>query len=81
MPLIPALGRQRQEDLCEFKVSLICRVSSNTAKATQINLVLKNKNRGWRNGSIPEALSSIPKKPHGGSQPSVMGSHALFWCV
>ena len=27
-PLIPALGRQRQGDLCEFKASLICRVSS-----------------------------------------------------
>jgi hypothetical protein len=41
-PLIPALGRQRQEDLCEFKASPVYRVSSRTARATQRNLVLKN---------------------------------------
>ena len=28
MPLIPALGRQRQVDLCEFEASLDYRVSS-----------------------------------------------------
>ena len=33
-PLIPALGRQRQEDLCEFEASLVYRVSSRTARAT-----------------------------------------------
>ena len=39
-PLILALGRQRQEDLCEFKVSLVYRVSSRTvSKATQRNPV------------------------------------------
>ena len=32
MPLIiQALGRQRQADLCEFEVSLVCRVSSRKA--------------------------------------------------
>jgi hypothetical protein len=31
--LIPALGRQRQIDLCEFKNSLVYRVSSKTARA------------------------------------------------
>ena len=30
--LIPVLGRQRQGDLCEFKDSLVYRVSSRTAK-------------------------------------------------
>jgi hypothetical protein len=39
MPLIPALRRQRQVDLCEFEVSLIYRVSSRKAKATQRNPV------------------------------------------
>jgi hypothetical protein len=29
--------------------------------------------------ALPEALSS--QQPHGGSQPSVMGSDALLWCV
>ena len=42
-PLIPALGRQRQADLCELEVSLVYRVSSRTgSKATQ------------RNKSVPE---------------------------
>ena len=43
-PLIPALGRQRQADLCEFKDSLVYRVSSRTAKDTQRNPVSKNQN-------------------------------------
>ena len=30
MPLIPALERQRQADLCEFEASLVCRVSFRT---------------------------------------------------
>ena len=33
-PLIPALGRQRQEDFCEFKASLVYRASSRTTGAT-----------------------------------------------
>ena len=31
--LIPVLGRQRQVDVCEFEVSLFCRVSFRTARA------------------------------------------------
>jgi hypothetical protein len=38
-----ALGRQRQVDLCEFKVSLVYRTNSWTARATQRNPVSKNK--------------------------------------
>jgi hypothetical protein len=37
-PLIPALKRQRQEDLYQ-----VCRASSRTVKPTQRNPVLKNK--------------------------------------
>jgi hypothetical protein len=33
-PLIPALGRQRQANICEFEVNLVSRVSSKTARAT-----------------------------------------------
>jgi hypothetical protein len=40
MPLIPALGRQRQA-ISEFKASLVYRVSSRTARATQRNPVSK----------------------------------------
>ena len=43
--LIPALRRQRQEDLCEFKACLVYRASSRTAKAvTQRTLSWKNQN-------------------------------------
>ena len=35
MPVISALGRQRQEDLSEFEASLVYKVSSRTARATQ----------------------------------------------
>ena len=44
MPLIPALRRQRQVDLCEFEASLVYRASSRTVRAvTQRNPVLKLK--------------------------------------
>jgi hypothetical protein len=39
MPLIPALRKQRQVDLCEFKTSLVHKASSKT----QRNPVSKNK--------------------------------------
>ena len=31
-PVIPALGRQRQVNLCEFEASLVCIVSSRAAR-------------------------------------------------
>jgi hypothetical protein len=39
--LNPALGGERQADLSEFEASLIYRVSSRTARATQRNPVSK----------------------------------------
>jgi hypothetical protein len=44
MPLIPALRRQRQMDLCEFKASLVYKISKTTG-ATQRNTVLENQNQ------------------------------------
>ena len=44
IPLISALGRQKQVDLCEFEASLAYRVSSRTVRDTQRNPVSKNKN-------------------------------------
>ena len=41
MLLIPALGRRKQEDLSEFEVSLVCRVSFWIARAPQRNPVSK----------------------------------------
>ena len=32
MPISPALGRQRQVELCELKASLVYRVSSRTTR-------------------------------------------------
>ena len=43
MPLIPALGRQRLEDLCEFTARLVYK-PSRTARATQRNLVSNKAN-------------------------------------
>jgi hypothetical protein len=45
MPLIPALGRQSQAELYRFEASLVYRVSSRTARATQRSPVLKNQER------------------------------------
>ena len=42
MPLILALRRQTQEDLCEFEASLIYNTNSRTAR-TQRNPVFRNK--------------------------------------
>jgi hypothetical protein len=43
---------------------------------------------GWREGSAVKSSDYSSRGPefnsqqsHGGSQPSVMGSDALFWCV
>ena len=48
----------------------------------------KARRRGWRDGSAVKSTdysSRVPEfksqQPHGGSQPSVMRSDALFWCV
>ena len=42
VPLIPAFGRQKQVELCEFEASLVYRTSSRTARAvTQRNPVSK----------------------------------------
>ena len=50
MPLIPALGRQRQMDLCEFKASLVYKVSSKTARTvSQRNPVSKNNSNNNNN--------------------------------
>jgi hypothetical protein len=50
--LIPALGKQRQEDLCEFEASLVYRVSSTIARATQRNPVSTKQNKTKQNKMI-----------------------------
>jgi len=48
----------------------------------------QQQNQGWRDGleiKSADCSSRGPvfnfQQPHGGSQPSVMGSNGLFWCV
>ena len=46
VPIITAFRRQRQGDLfTEIQASLVYKASSRTARATQRNLVSKNKNK------------------------------------
>jgi hypothetical protein len=42
MPLIPALGRQKSVDICEFEVSLVYKVISGIARAIQRNHILNS---------------------------------------
>jgi hypothetical protein len=49
---------------------------------------VKNSKPGWRDGSVVKSTdcsSKGPKfksqQPHGGSQPSIMRSDTLFWCI
>ena len=51
-------------------------------------LVMKCSYWGWRDGSAVKSTDCIPEgpefksqQPHGGSQPPVMKSDTLFWCV
>jgi hypothetical protein len=57
-PLIPALGRQRQ---AEFEDSLVYKVSSRIARATQRNPVSKNKNQNKTNQNKTKNQSSEPQ--------------------
>ena len=45
MPFIPALGRQRQVDLCEFKANLVCRSSFRTVRVPQKFCLKKQKEK------------------------------------
>ena len=45
LPVILALERQRQADFCEFKASLVYRVSSRIAKAHRETLSQKNRDK------------------------------------
>jgi len=45
---IPALRRQRQEDLCDSEASLVCKASSRTARVTQRSPVLEKERKEGR---------------------------------
>jgi hypothetical protein len=55
--------------------------------ANTSNLIKKQKT-GWRDGSVVKSTDCSSRgpefnsqQPHDASQPSVIGSDALFWCV
>ena len=62
MPLIPALGKQKQVDLCEFKDNLVYKVSSRIAlRETQSQ---KSKpNQGWGGAQVIQHLHSKNTAP------------------
>jgi hypothetical protein len=45
---MPALGKQRHVDLCEFEASMVCRVSSRTGRAKQGNTISGGRGGGAR---------------------------------
>jgi len=57
-PLILALWRLRQRDLCEFEASLDYRVSFRTARAIQRNPALKNKKKARKEEKMISKLSN-----------------------
>ena len=71
MALIPALGRQRQADLCEFEASLVHRASSRTARTVNTkNSVSKNQRWGehpqtWRGSFVAQASLVLYKAQSG----------------
>jgi hypothetical protein len=89
---IPGRGRGRQENQ-GFQVILCYIVSlEKTAwtpeKNRKANRQNKHTRQGWRNGSAVKhtdyssrGLEFNSQQPHSVSQPSIMGSNALFWCV
>jgi hypothetical protein len=69
MPLIPALGRQTQMDLCEFEASLVYIVSSPEIKTQNLHIningkicrtVFKRTINGQLSLAIREMQSNLP---------------------
>jgi hypothetical protein len=64
------------------------RASKRTAAVEEKKQRRKFENQGWRDGSVVKSTGCSSRgpefksqQPHGSSQPSVVGSDALFWCV
>jgi len=63
-PLILALGRQKQKNLCEFEASLVYRVSSGTARATWRNFVSKKNQTKTKQPKPKTKTQTKTKKPN-----------------
>jgi hypothetical protein len=58
------------------------------AKTCLYKKIFLKRLKGWRDGSVVKSTDCSPEgpefksqQPHGGSQPSVMKSDALFWSI
>jgi hypothetical protein len=61
----PSIQRQRQVDLCEFKTSLLYRVTSRTARATQRSPVKKERRGVERKGKERKKIREEKRSPLG----------------
>jgi hypothetical protein len=79
---------------CEYRISVSVRLAWSAKpvlgypELSSTVLSLKEKRRAGKMAQQLRALTALSRgpefnsqQPHGGSQPSVMGSDALFWCV
>lgn len=58
MPLIPALGKQRQMDFCEVEPSSGLHSEFQASQGFLVRLCFKTKTKAWRDGSAGK-----PQKP------------------
>ena len=63
MPLIPALGRQRQMDLCEFEDSLVYRASFRQSPRLHRETVSRETNKQKEDGKATYT-STLGKQSH-----------------
>ena len=75
------IGVFAEKFLPEAQVRVDCQTSGRQSRA-------KRTFKGWRDGSVVKSTDCSSRghkfnsqQPHGGSQPSVIESDALFWCV
>ena len=69
-------------------LKLLTAVVVRTETKQELMLLLRSLKGSWRDGSAVKSIDCSSRgpefnsqQPHGGSQPFVMGSDALFWCV
>ena len=58
------LGRQKQEDLCEFRANLVYRASSRSAQGNRVRPCLKNERKKERKEDTGK--NDAPKEPNRG---------------
>jgi hypothetical protein len=72
----------------KYKKAKINLKKINKSQGLSAGFALRSLIRGWRDGSEGKSTDCSSRgpefksqQPHGGSQPPVMRSDALFWCV